>query len=425
MNPSRPRVLRRVRRGRGTPADIVRRTVVLPSLILLVGMLRAAGPVNAQPAPQPPETMPLASVTPLSAAQLDQLTAPIALYPDPLLGQILAAATYPLEIVEAARWLKDPAHTALKGSELAAALEPLSWDQSVKSLVPFPDVLSNLNSNLEWTEQLGDAFLAQQADVMDSIQRLRQRAAAAGSLRSTPQEIVTNQDNEITIEPANPDVVYVPYYVPAEVFAPWPWPEYEPYFWAAPPGIVYGAGLIWFGIGFPVIEPYWGWWGWNWPGHGFVVYPQPLHYPRHGPVVRPRPDGEPAKPWQHDPFHRRGVPYRNVATATRYLGPQGGWARPYRGYPVSPAVQPQRPEAASPARGPEQPGVPSAPRPQPTPYVQPLPRMGPAPRAPVSRPAAPAFESFGRGPQVRGEAARGSSSFSAPPASHGASPGHR
>ena len=395
------------------------------SFILLMGMLGAAGIVTPQPLPQAPETGQAANVPLLSAAQLDQLTAPIALYPDPLLGQVLAAATYPLEIVEAARWLEDPAHTALKGSELATALEPLPWDQSVKSLVPFPDVLRNLNSNLEWTEQLGDAFLAQQADVMDSVQRLRQRAATAGNLRTTPQQIVTNQDNEISIEPANPEVVYVPYYVPAEVYAPWPWPEYEPYYWLAPSGIVYGAGLIWFGIGFPTVEPYWGWWGWNWPSHAFVVYPQPVHYPRHGPVVRPRPDGEPARRWQHDPSHRRGVPYRDVATATRYLGPQAAWARPYRGYPASPAVPPQRPEAAAPARGSVPPNVPFAPRPQLTPYSQPLPRMAPAPRAPVSRPAAPAFESFGRGPQVHGEAARGSSSFSAPAASHGASPGHR
>ena len=394
------------------------------SFIVLLSMLGVASYLAAQPSPQPLETVPAASATLLNPAQLDQLTAPIALYPDPLLGQILAAATYPLEIVEAARWLRDPTNAALKGSELAAALEPLSWDQSVKSLIPFPDALRNLDNNLEWTEQLGDAFLAQQADVMDSIQRLRQQAAAAGSLRSTPQQVVTNQDNEISIEPANPEVVYVPYYVPAEVFAPWPWPGYEPYYWGAPPGIIYGAGLIWFGIGFPIVGPYSGWWGWNWPGHGFVVYPHPVHYPRHGPVVRPRPDGEPAQPWGHDPHHRRGVPYRDIATATRYLGPQGSPSRTYRGYPPSPAVQPQRPGAAAPARAPVPPRVSAAPHPQLTPYAQPVPRMGPAPRAPASRPAAPAFESFGRGPQVRGEAARGSSSFSAP-AGHVASPGHR
>ncbi len=398
-------------------------TAALRSLIVLFGMLAAASVVPAQPATQAAGGN-TGNVTLLSAAQLDQLTAPIALYPDPLLAQILAAATYPLEIVQAARWLEDPAHTALTGSDLSAALEPLNWDQSVKSLVTFPDVLRNLNSNLEWTEQLGDAFLAQQSDVMDSVQRLRRRAADSGSLRSTPQQIVTDQDNALAIEPANPEVVYVPYYVPAEVYAPWPWPGYAPYYWAPWPGINYSAGLIWFGTGFPVLgRPYWGWWGWNWPAHGFVVYPQPVHYPRHGPVVRAPADAAPAKPWQHNPFHRRGVPYRDVVSATRYLGPQGVWSRPYRGYPPSPALQLQRP--AGPVHAPVAPRVPSTPpRPQATPYVQPVPRLGPAPRAPVSRPAAPAFESFGRGPQVRGEAARGSSSLSAPRASHGAAPRH-
>ena len=367
----------------------------------------------------------------LSAAQLDQLTAPIALYPDPLLGQILAAATYPLEVVEAARWLDDPVHAALKGDELAAALEPLTWDQSVKSLVPFPDVLRNLNSQLEWTERLGDAFLAQQADVMDSIQRLRQRAAAAGSLRSTPQEIVTSEDNEITIEPANPEVVYVPYYVPAEVFAPWPWPGYDPYYFVAASGVVFGPGLIWFGVGFPIFAPYWGSWGWNWPGHGFVTYPHPLPYPRHGPAYRPQPGAEPGHAWQHDPNHRRGVPYRDLPTASRYLGPAAAPAHAYRGFPPSAPAQPQHPAGAAPSappRGLLTPAAPPAPRaypaPRATPAPYPQPHPGVVPRAPASRPMAPAFESFGSGPQVRGEAARGSSSFSAPPARGAPPPAH-
>ncbi len=404
------------------------------SFIVLLGLLGAASSVAAQPAPQPEEMTSAASVDRLSAAQLDQLTAPIALYPDPLLGQILAAATYPLEIVEAARWLQDPSHAALRGSELTSALEPLAWDQSVKSLIPFPDVLRNLDSNLESTEQLGDAFLAQQADVMDSIQRLRQRAAAAGNLGSTPQQLVTNEGNEIAIEPASPEVVYVPYYVPAEVFAPWPWPEYAPYYWLPPPGVVYGPGVIWFGAGFPVVGPYWGWWRWNWPGHGFIVHPHPWPQPRHGPVARPRPGGEPAQSWQHDPHHRRGVPYRDVGTATRYLGTQGTPSRAYRGYPTSPAAHPLRPAATAPSAPPRGPVTPSAPQPmrapsapgvRPAPKLPPATRSAPVLRAPPSHPVAPAFESFGRGPQVRGEAARGSSSLSGHAARHGAPPGHR
>src|SRR5450631_384823 len=124
----------------------------------------------------------------LSPAQLDQLTASVALYSDPLLAAVLTAATYPLEVVEAARWLEDPANAALTGDQLASALQQQPWDASVKSLMSFPDVLRTMNGNLQWTERLGDAFLAQQADVMDSVQRLRRRATAAGALASTSQQ---------------------------------------------------------------------------------------------------------------------------------------------------------------------------------------------------------------------------------------------
>ncbi|MFZ1100046.1 MAG: DUF3300 domain-containing protein, partial [Steroidobacteraceae bacterium] len=299
----------------------------------------------------------------LAPAQLDQLTAPIALYPDPLLGLILASSTYPLEVVEAARWLDDPAHAALKGDALGAALQQQSWDPSVKSLMSFPDVLRMMNSNLEWTEQLGDAFLAQQADVMDSVQRLRQRAAAQGSLRSTPQQIVSTEENAITIEPASPDVVYVPYYVPAAVYGPWPWPDYAPYYFPLPPDVSYDDAFIGFGIGIGIFEPLWGWYGCNWPGHGVVVYP---HYPG-----RPRPPRP--RPWQHDPAHRQGVPYRDPATAVRYLGSEAAARRPFRGYPSVPPANAGERGAVAPFRG-EAPGAAS-----------------PMPRAPAaeSRPMAP------------------------------------
>src|SRR5580698_9318133 len=139
----------------------------------------------------------------LSEGQLDQLTAPIALYADPLLGQILMAATYPLEVVEAHRWLQDPANAALKGDQLVAALQQQSWDLSVKSLVPYPQILQMMDSDLDWTERIGDAFLGQQQAVMDSIQRLRKRAAGAGALTSTPQQTVSTEDQDIQIEPAS------------------------------------------------------------------------------------------------------------------------------------------------------------------------------------------------------------------------------
>jgi len=147
----------------------------------------------------PPQAAPV-----YSEEQLDQMLAPIALYPDPLVAQILMAATYPLEVVEAERWLQDTQNAGLRGDQLAAALEQQPWDPSVKSLVPFPQIIRMMDQNLQWTEQLGDAFLAEQPQIMDSIQKLREQALAAGTLQSTPQQIVSTQDQTILIEPANP-----------------------------------------------------------------------------------------------------------------------------------------------------------------------------------------------------------------------------
>ncbi len=174
------------------------RWTISAGITRILGVLLAIGIINVawgQPA-EPPGEPARPSVELLGAAQLDQLTAPIALYPESLLGSILAAATYPLEVVEAARWLDDTDHVTLRGDELAAALESQPWDPSVKLLVSFPQVLKMMNSNLEWTEQLGDAFLAQQADVMVSVQRLRQRAAANESLRSTAQQTVSAEQGD-------------------------------------------------------------------------------------------------------------------------------------------------------------------------------------------------------------------------------------
>lgn len=350
-----------------------------------------------------------------TAGQLDQLTAPIALYPDPLLGAILAASTYPLEVVEAARWLEDPAHAALKGDELGAALQTQRWDPSVKSLVPFPAVLHYLDGNLDWTEQLGDAFLAQQADVMDSVQRLRQRAVAQGTLRSTPQQTVTTEQNAIAIEPASPDVIYVPYYVPA-IYGPWPWPDYPPYDFGVPADVVIGDAFIAFGIGigFGIFEPWWGWYGCNWPGHGVWVHPPYPHEPGKPPRPYPTDPRLPGQTWQHDPQHRDGVPYRDPATAARYLGTGTAERRAFRGFPTQ----------AAPTRAP---APVAAPPPAPAPVPVPRPSYE-RPAAPAPHAGPPAFESFGRGPQVRSEASRGSMSRSAPasaPSGGGSHPGHR
>lgn len=237
---------------------------------------------------------------PLGAAELDALVAPIALYPDPLIAQILTAATYPLEVVEAAHWLEDPSNAALTGDSLTAAVEHEDWDLSVKSLIPFPDTLRMMERNLQWTEQIGDAFLAQQTDVMDSIQRLRERAISTGSLQSSAQQTVWNQDDGIVVEPASPDVVYVPYYDPFVVYGPWPWPDYAPFSFPPPAGVYLSGPTIVFGIGFAVIRPWWGWSYWNWRQHGLFIPPHP-------PNTWPLRPG----PWRHDPDHRRGLPYRD------------------------------------------------------------------------------------------------------------------
>ena len=176
----------------------------------------------------PPATPPSAIAPILRAEQLDQLLAPIALYPDPLLAQILMAATYPLEIVKANRWFRDPRHAGLSGDELAAALESESWDPSVKALVNVPQILMMMDANLDWTEELGDAFVGQQAEVMDAIQRLRHQAAAAGALWSNPQQNVAEEGQGIAIEPANPAYIYPPLYNPGLVYGPWPSPEFPP-----------------------------------------------------------------------------------------------------------------------------------------------------------------------------------------------------
>lgn len=339
----------------------------------------------AQPAPAQEPTLAAAQSAPLSEAQLDQLTAPVALYSDPLVGQILTASTYPLEIVEAERWLQDPANSGLRGDALTAALQQQSWDLSVKSLVPFPWVLQMMDRDLEWTEQLGDAFLAQQGAVMDSIQRLRHQAAAAGSLTSTPQQTVSTEDHDIAIEPAEPGVVYVPFYDPNVIYGPWAWPGYPPYFFLAPAGLVVGDGLwIGFGVGFPVLAPFWGWCSWDWPHHGFGWAPGR--------------GGGPTGPWVHDPTHRHGVPYRNQAVAARFQAQSEAARRDVRGFPAN-----------GEGRAAEEHGAEGAQREAPA--TAPSTRNG----SPGVRPSPPAFESYGSGSQVRQESARGSFSRSAPP----------
>jgi hypothetical protein len=211
----------------------------------------------------------------LKPEELDQLVAPIALYPDPLLAEVLMASAYPLDIVQADRWLRS--HKNLKGDQLKAALAKEDWDDSIKSLAATPDILAMMSEKLDWTEKLGDAVVDQQPDVMDAIQRLRAKAQANNKLTSTKQQTVKVDQVQgrqiIAIQPTDPDTVYVPYYDPAVVYGAWPYPDYPPYYWPPPPYVGYGllAGGLAFGAGY-ALGNWWsgGYWGGNinWSGGG-------------------------------------------------------------------------------------------------------------------------------------------------------------
>lgn len=211
-----------------------------------------------------------ASTQQLSPAQLASLVAPIALYPDPLVAQILMASTYPLEVAEAYNWQKS--NETLQGTELNNALKQQTWDASVKSLVTFPAVLGMMGSQLSWTQQLGNAVLAQQKDVMSAIQELRKKAQASGALKSTPQQTVSTEgsgsSSTVVIQPANPQVVYVPTYNPTVVYGGWPYPAYPPVSYY-PPGYVAGTALLSFGVGMAVGAALWG--GCHWGSSSITI----------------------------------------------------------------------------------------------------------------------------------------------------------
>src|SRR6266404_3444909 len=270
-----------------------------------------------------------AVAAPLPQGELDQILAPIALYPDQLLAQVLMASTYPLEIVQAERWAKDPNNAKLTGDPLAAALEQQPWDPSVKSLVPFPQILQMMNDKLDWTQKLGDAFLAQQEDVMNSVQRLRKQAQAAGALNTTEQQVVKTEAQTIVIQPANPQIVYVPTYNPTIVYGAWPYPAYPPYYYPPPPlyypGAAFLSGMA-FAAGVAVVNNLWGWGNCNWGyGHGHSnININVNHYNQinYNNIHAGRATTLPANSnnWHHDSSHRKGVPYRDSATRQQYLG---------------------------------------------------------------------------------------------------------
>jgi hypothetical protein len=262
--------------------------------------------------------------------EIEQLVAPIALYPDSLVSQILMASTYPLEVVEADRWAKQNKNQ--KSDAFAAALEKQSWDPSVKSLVNFPQVLSMMSEKLEVTQKLGDVFLAQQKDVLDAVQRLRVKAQKEGNLKTTKEQKViveqptpTQQTTIIKIEPADPQVVYVPTYNPTVVYGAWPYPAYPPYPYY-PPGYVAATSMFSFAAGVAVGAA-WGyaWGGCNWHGGDVDIdvnrntninntHINREQYKQNFQARGQREGGS----FQHDPSHRKGVGYRDQATSQKF-----------------------------------------------------------------------------------------------------------
>jgi len=253
------------------------------SSLLSLALLFAAWPQNLpasqdQDAHAPAQTQqsePYAQQTP---EQLQQLVAPIALYPDSLVAQILAASTFPEQVVEADRWVQ--AHPDLKGDALGQAVDQQPWDPSVKALTAFPSVLGNMDKNLSWASSLGDAYYNQEQDVMDAVQVMRQKAEESGNLKNTPQQTVTTQGSTVIIQPADPEVVYVPAYDPWVVYGGpvVAWPGWYPY-----PGIWYGGPYLSFGVGFGVgfFGGYgWGWHHWggfDWHNH-YAIYDHNRYY---------------------------------------------------------------------------------------------------------------------------------------------------
>ena len=318
---------------------------------------------------------PSQNATQYTPAQLDQMLAPVALYPDELVGPILTAATYPLEIVEADRWLQEGNNRTLKGDLLTAALAQEPWDASVKSLVPFPQILKMMDGNLQWTEEVGDAFLANQGAVMDSVQRLRHDAQLAGRLPSNTQETVSTNNQTIVVEPTSPDIVYLPCYN-SVIYDPWPWPENSPIFF---PDYVCAGPLIVFGIGYP-FGPFWGWDHWDWHNHRLNIDVGKFN------SINGRRPPLTSTVWQHNPVDRHGVPYRDAASRAKFqpnsrLAPDA--LRAMRGY---------TPRVSNPATLGEQ------------------------------SPPVPVFESPARGSDVRTQSIRGSiSRGSLPPGSVGSS----
>jgi uncharacterized membrane protein YgcG len=284
------------------------RTATLKVIALvLVGALVLALPACAQ------------DTKTYTQAQLDQLVGPIALYPDALMAQVLMACTYPLEVVEADRWIK--ANPSLKGKALDDALAQKTWDPSVISLCQTPQLLDRMSQNLDWTQDLGNAFLAQQADVMATAQRLRNEAYKAGNLKTTEQQTVVVEKETIVIQPASPQVVYVPAYNPAVVYGPyWAYPAPMYPAWYAPwPGSAFVRGMAW-GAGFAIGASMFG--GCNWGGGNVYVNNTVINnnrvYNNTNINNRNTNINNKNQNWNHNPEHRGNVNYNNKNLDQKY-----------------------------------------------------------------------------------------------------------
>ena len=285
--------------------------------------------------------------------QLDSLVAPIALYPDPLLSQTLVASTYPLEVVQLKQWLEK--NSGLKEKELAEAVKKQNWDPSIQALAALPDVVKRLSEDIKWTTDLGNAFLAQQGDVMDAVQRMRKKAQDTGNLKSSEQQKVETKVVEnkqvIVVQQASPEVVYVPTYNPTVVYGPPVYP-YPPVYYP-PPGY-YAAGMaISFGVGIAMGAAWGGGWGWNcgWGGgHNNVYINNNNNFVRNSNVnrnVSNRNVRTGGNTWQHNPQHRGGAPYSDRATARQYGGTTRGDSMANRQQNARQSVQTNRQNAGT------------------------------------------------------------------------------
>jgi Protein of unknown function (DUF3300) len=313
--------------------DITRKLAAILCIALLVpgntGVVSARSQQSQQPEAAAGEEAPK-----IPADQLDSLVAPIALYPDPLLAQVLAASTYPLEIIQLQQWLVK--NKNLKDKALVDAVSKQPWDPSIQGMVALPDVVKRLSDDIQWTTDLGNAFLAQQSDVMDAVQRMRKKAQDAGSLKSNEQQKVETKVVEnktvVVVEQANPQVVYVPSYSPTVVYGPPVYP-YPPIYYPPPPstGAVIAASAISFGVGVAMGAAWGGGWGYGcgWGGNDVDInvnnnFNRNTNISNSGNRTNvSNRTANTSNKFQHNPQHRGGAPYSNKATANKF----GGTAR--------------------------------------------------------------------------------------------------